>query len=124
MAHRKSRSVGPPRMKGAPIRPRRGHPRSALLLLTAAGLALVVACASRATHTGSTLAGMPAFDSSAAWHYLEAQLGFGPRPVGTPAHEQLRDYLAAELRRDSADVQLQQWTDPTIHLPLTNLIAR
>ncbi len=89
-----------------------------------AALGLAVACASRSSHTAATPPGNPAFDSAVAWHHLEAQLAFGPRPVGVPAHEQLKDYLAAELRKSSADVQLQQWTDPTIHLPLTNLIAR
>lgn len=92
---------------------------------------MIVACGShpgrilttRAAAPGSA-AGVPAFDRANAWRHLEAQLAFGPRPVGTPAHDQLKDYLATELRRDSADVQLQQWTDPTIQLPLANLIAR
>ena len=100
-------------------------PGRALIFLAVGGLALIaIACASRSARTGSTAAGLAAFDSGSAWNYLQAQLAFGPRPVGTPAHEKLKDYLAAELRKASADVQLQQWTDPAIHLPLTNLIAR
>jgi glutaminyl-peptide cyclotransferase len=94
-------------------------------LVAVCGLALIgVACASRTAHSGSSAAGLAAFDSGSAWSYLQAQMAFGPRPVGAPAHEKLKDYLAAELRKSSADVQLQQWTDPTINLPLTNLIAR
>src|SRR6266571_5257370 len=100
-------------------------PGRAPIFLAVGGLALIaIACASRSARTGSTAAGLAAFDSGSAWNYLQAQLAFGPRPVGTPAHEKLKDYLAAELRQASADVQLQQWTDPAIHLPLTNLIAR
>ncbi len=101
--------------------------RRALVFLAAGGLALVaIACASRSARTGaaSSVAGLPPFDSGAAWSDLGAQMAFGPRPVGTPAHEKLRDYLNTELRKSTTDVQLQQWTDPTIHLPLTNLIAR
>jgi glutaminyl-peptide cyclotransferase len=95
-----------------------------MLLLALAGLGIVAACASRTSRRDAAAAGLPAFDRNAAWRQLEAQLAFGPRPVGVPAHEKLKDYLAAELRKTTDDVQLQQWTDPTIHLPLTNLIAR
>jgi glutaminyl-peptide cyclotransferase len=101
--------------------------RRGLVLFAAGGLAMVaIACASRSARTGTTgsVAGLPPFDSGAAWNALEAQMAFGPRPVGTPAHEKLKDYLNTELRKTTSDVQLQQWTDPTIHLPLTNLIAR
>jgi glutaminyl-peptide cyclotransferase len=103
------------------------------LLVAAGGLALVaIACASRSARTvtarnerlGGGEAGLPPFDSGAAWSALQAQMAFGPRPVGTPAHEKLKDYLNTKLHKSTSDVVLQQWTDPTIHLPLTNLIAR
>jgi glutaminyl-peptide cyclotransferase len=67
---------------------------------------------------------LPAFDRRAAWRHLEAQLAFGPRPVGTPAHERLSEYLQRELRKQSKDVRLQKWADPSLRLPLTNVIAR
>ena len=90
-----------------------------------AALTLVLfACGSRTDLTKAASAGLPVFDSATAWHHLQAQLAFGPRPVGTPAHEQLKDYLVAQVRLSSTDVQLQQWTDPMINLPLTNIIAR
>jgi Zn-dependent M28 family amino/carboxypeptidase len=101
--------------------------RQALVLLAAGGLALVaIACASHSAHTGSTAAaaGLPPFDSGASWNDFQAQMALGPRPVGTPAHEKLKDYLNTELRKSTPDVLLQQWTDPTVNLPLTNLIAR
>lgn len=99
-------------------------PLRRLLLLALAGLGIVTACASRTSRPDAAAAGLPAFDRGTAWRYLEAQLAFGPRPVGVPAHEKLKEYLAAELRKTTDDVQLQQWTDPTLKLPLTNLIAR
>jgi len=90
-----------------------------------AGLVLIpIACGSRGGGTRVAAAGLPTFDSSGAWNHLEAQLAFGVRPVGTPAHEKLKDYLAARMRESTGDVQLQQWTDPAINLPLTNVIAR
>ena len=99
--------------------------RRFLIPVAAAALALAVACASRTAKPGTTAAAsLPRFDSSSAWRYLEAQLAFGPRPVGVPAHEQLKEYMASELKKSSADVQLQQWTDPAIQLPCTNVIAR
>jgi glutaminyl-peptide cyclotransferase len=99
-------------------------PQRRLFFLALAGLAVLAACAARTTRPDAAASGLPAFDSGGAWRHLEAQLAFGPRPVGVPAHERLKEYLAAELRKTTTDVQLQQWTDPTINLPLTNLIAR
>jgi glutaminyl-peptide cyclotransferase len=94
------------------------------VLLAVAAMGFAAACASRTSHPTAATAGLPAFDSGAAWRHLEAQLAFGPRPVGVPAHERLKDYLNTELRKQTSDVLLQQWTDPMIHMPLTNLIAR
>src|SRR5260370_26255513 len=86
------------------------------LLAVAVLVPLVFACESCASRSGATAAGLPAFDSASAWRHLEAQLAFGPRPVGVPAHETLKDYLNTELRKTTPDVQLQQWTDPTLRL--------
>jgi len=97
----------------------------AALLVAVAGLVLIpIACGSRSAAPNAAAANLPRFDSAAAWRHLEAQLAFGVRPVGTPAHEKLKDYLAARMRESSNDVRLQQWTDPAINLPLTNVIAR
>src|SRR5205085_2432119 len=97
----------------------------ALPLTAAAALSFVLfACGSRTSGTRAGVAGGPAFERTAAWRFMEAQLAFGPRPVGTPAHEKLKDYLAARMRESSSDVQLQQWIDPVIQQPLTNIIAR
>jgi hypothetical protein len=105
--------------------------RRSTLFLAAAALALAVACASRVTRSGATDTPAPiggvspaAFDSAAAWRHLEAQLAFGPRPPGTPAHTKLKEYLAAEMRKHTDEVILQEWTDPAIRLPLTNVIAK
>jgi hypothetical protein len=121
MAKRSSSPSSP--LSAAPSR--RSGLLAAIPLAAVAILALTLfSCASRATRIGASTSGLPAFDSGAAWSSFEKQMSYGPRPVGTPAHEQLRDYLAAQLRECTSDVQLQQWTDPTINLPLTNLIAR
>ena len=39
------------------------------------------------------------FDSARAWKDLEAQVGFGPRPSGSPALQNTRDYILAELKK-------------------------
>jgi hypothetical protein len=118
--------VAAPPTPSTPGPPRRRWPiLLAFICGAVAGLLLVpIACGSRSGGLKAAAAGLPAFVSGAAWSYLEVQLGFGVRPVGTPAHEKLKDYLAARMQASTTDVQLQQWTDPMIHLPLTNVIAR
>lgn len=56
-------------------------------------------CAGRADY--------PKFDGQAAYQLLKRQCDFGPRPLGSSAHERIADFLAAEMRK-SADQTLQQ----------------
>ena len=91
-----------------------------LLLTLAAALALG-ACA-RET-------GPPAreFDGTAAFEYLRAQVGFGPRIPGTPAHDRMAHWLDSLLRRRADTLVVQAWTHVTAKgdsLPLRNFIAR
>src|SRR5689334_21287720 len=118
-------SPGLPHPADRPSAPGRWPIYLGVLCAVVLGLVLVpIACGSRSAGTRVAAAGLPTFDSVSAWNYLDAQIAFGVRPVGTPAHEKLKDYLAARMRESTRDVQLQQWTDPTINLPLTNVIAR
>lgn len=52
-------------------------------------------------------AGVPKFDGNNAYALLKRQCDFGPRPLGTPAHEKTADFLAAELKK-YADRQFEQ----------------
>ena len=52
-------------------------------------------------------------------------VAFGPRPSGSPALEQSRQYVEEQLRASGWTVQRQKFTDPTPHGPIeiVNLIA-
>ncbi|MHB0912489.1 MAG: M28 family peptidase [Armatimonadota bacterium] len=68
----------------------------------------------------------PKFDSARAYRYLTAQCDFGPRPVGTPAHEATAEYLAGELRSCTDSVELQTFKHVLggRERMLTNIVAR
>ena len=68
-----------------------------------------------------------AFDGKAALGYVAEHLKFGPRPPGTPAHEQAGDWIIAEMKKRADTVVVQSWTQTTVHgqrLPLRNILAR
>jgi peptidase M28-like protein len=67
------------------------------------------------------------FDGASAFHYLETQVGFGPRIPGTEAHRRMVAWMDSLLRQRSDTVVVQSWTHVTASgdsLPLANLIAR
>lgn len=51
----------------------------------------------------------PQFDSARAFAILRKQCDFGPRPPGSPAHLQTRDYLYGELKKHADAVTLQEF---------------
>jgi len=72
------------------------------------------------------------FDSNQAFDILKKQCEFGPRPPGSEAHRNTRDYLFAELKKHTDTVTLQPYTsevdtidDPPqrIALHMNNIIA-
>jgi glutaminyl-peptide cyclotransferase len=68
-----------------------------------------------------------AFDAQAAMGYVQAQLAFGPRVPGTPAHVQAGDWILAEIKKRVDSVVVQTWTQTTANgtkLPLRNILAR
>ena len=67
------------------------------------------------------------FDGASAFHYLETQVGFGPRIPGTEAHRRMVAWMDSLLRQRADTVVVQSWTHVTASgdsLPLTNLVAR
>lgn len=67
------------------------------------------------------------FDGAKAFTYLERQMAFGPRIPNTPAHDQMADWLLAELKTRADTVIVQSWTQVTRrgeHLRLRNFLAR
>lgn len=53
---------------------------------------------------------IPVYDGALAMTLLERQVAFGPRAVGTPAHEACRAWLLQELRASMDHAELQEFT--------------
>ena len=70
-------------------------------------------------------AAAPKFDSGRAWEHLRQLVAIGPRPAGSPAIEQTRTYIKAQLAAAGLTVSDQAWDDETplgkVHM--VNLIA-
>ena len=58
-------------------------------------------------------AGAPRFDSSRAWSHLRQLVSLGPRPAGSPAIEQTRQYIKTQLAQLNIPVVEQAWDDTT-----------
>jgi len=67
----------------------------------------------------------PKFDSSRAWEHLRQILAIGPRPAGSPAIEQTRKYIKAQLTAIGLKTVDQAWDDetPLGRVHMVNLIA-
>ena len=69
----------------------------------------------------------PAFDGTAAYETVRAQVAFGPRVPGTAAHRAAGDWLVQQLQASADTVIVQTWTHRTsagAALPMRNLLAR
>src|SRR5438270_92528 len=67
------------------------------------------------------------FSGEKAMTYVEAQLAFGPRPPGSPAHEKTADWIAAEMAKRADTVIVQRWEQKLASgqtLPMRNVLAR
>lgn len=63
----------------------------------------------------------PAFDSNAAFEILKRQCDYGPRPLGSEAHEKAKDYLLAEMKKYADETVTQ--TFRYHNLPVTNVVG-
>ena len=67
-----------------------------------------------------------AFSGDSALAYTRAQVAFGPRVPGTPAHERAGDWIVAQMRARADSVDVQAWTHRTangVSLPMRNIVA-
>jgi hypothetical protein len=67
------------------------------------------------------------FDGTAAFRYIETQVGFGPRVPGTAAHRAMAEWLDSLLHARADTVVVQRWEHVTTGgdtLPLVNFLAR
>ena len=53
------------------------------------------------------------FDAARAWTHLQKQVAFGPRPSGSAALKQCRDYIIAELKKAGLDAREQAFVART-----------
>src|SRR5450759_3734083 len=67
----------------------------------------------------------PKFDSGRAWEHLRRLVAIGPRPSGSPAIEQTREYLKDQLISAGVSFTEQAWDDqtPIDKVHMVNLIA-
>jgi Zn-dependent M28 family amino/carboxypeptidase len=68
----------------------------------------------------------PAFDSGKAYEHLRQMVLLGPRPAGSAALKQTRDYIKAQMASFGVTVEEQAWTAQTPIGPvnMVNLIAK
>jgi len=89
-------------------------------------LAVWAGCVCLAFASHSPGAQVPGFNGGRAFEDLKHLVGFGPRPSGSPALIQTRQWLISQLRGAGAQVQEDSFvaTTPIGPIPMTNLIAR
>ena len=65
------------------------------------------------------------FDSAKAWGHLQKQVGFGPRPSGTPAIVETRKYLIEQLKASGIEAKEQPFIGmtPLGEVSMSNVIA-
>ena len=62
------------------------------------------------------------FDSQRAFAHLKKQCAFGPRPLGSKAHDETKSYLLSELRKYADSVEIQEFEHKGYKL--SNIIAQ
>jgi Zn-dependent M28 family amino/carboxypeptidase len=85
--------------------------------------AIVLACSSDAVTQSSAPAAK--FDSARAYEHLRRQVGFGPRPAGSAALTQTRQYILSELKAAGIQAREDAWqaTTPIGPIRMVNVIA-
>jgi glutaminyl-peptide cyclotransferase len=79
----------------------------------AAAFTLLVACAAQPAQPAQPVPEAPKFDSARAFEDLKQQVGFGPRPAGSPALQRTRDYIKKQLVAAGLDPVEQPFDAPT-----------
>jgi glutaminyl-peptide cyclotransferase len=72
-----------------------------------------------------TRAAGPTFDAERAWAHLAAQVAFGPRPAGSAALEQTRQYILDQLAAAGIAARRQPFVaaTPIGAIPMANIVA-
>src|SRR5581483_5720841 len=94
--------------------------RTFLAMLVMLGLSL--SCNAQAKHPVTQTA--PQISGARAMEYVRQVVAFGPRPVGSPAHKKLQEYLRTRLKKDNLEEDFFTTATPDGDLPMTNFIAK
>jgi glutaminyl-peptide cyclotransferase len=75
--------------------------------------------------SSAQIAATAAFDSGRAWEHLRRQVGFGPRPSGSPAIAETRKYIVAQLKASGIEAKEQAFIGmtPLGEVSMANVIA-
>jgi len=64
---------------------------------------------------------VPAFNADSAYHFVEKQVGFGPRIPNTKAHEQAAAFFIKTLRQYGAQITIQEFQQENFSGSILNL---
>src|SRR5581483_11324895 len=80
--------------------------------------------ASKAAHRMTTTASPIHVSGAHAIEYVRQILALGPRPVGSPAHKRLEEYLRGHLKNDNLEEDGFTAATPDGEFPMRNFIAK
>ena len=66
----------------------------------------------------------PKVDGERAMRYVREVVAFGPRPLDSPAHKKLEEYILAQLKGDQVESDAFSAQTPAGTFPMRNLIAK
>jgi hypothetical protein len=109
-------------LTGEAMRPSETRKKKAASLKWILGAAILAGLASAVAILGAS---KPDFDGARAYDLLKKQCDYGPRPVGTTAHEKLRAYLISQMKAvtDKTETQDFTWTNNGKDYKLSNIIG-
>ncbi len=80
--------------------------------------------ASKAAHRMTTTASPIHVSGAHAIEYVRQIVALGPRPVGSPAHKRLEEYLRGHLKNDNLEEDAFTAATPDGQFPMRNFIAK
>jgi Zn-dependent M28 family amino/carboxypeptidase len=77
-----------------------------------------------ATAVPAPAANAPRIDAQRAMKYVREVVAFGARPIGSPAHKRLENYILAQLKGDQVESDEFTAQTPAGAFPMRNIIAK
>jgi glutaminyl-peptide cyclotransferase len=66
----------------------------------------------------------PSFDGNRAMQYVKDIVKFGPRPLNSPAHKKVEDYIDSHLKSDTVEDDIFTADTPAGKFPVHNIVAK